>query len=98
MSKQRTAVAEAAEIIISIPIGVGPEEGYEAKQAQSGKLMLSQPTLHIQAQLGPEAATAFLRIRNGLRERDAKLSSGKPVWTNVDALRWLMEQVSAEVA
>lgn len=98
MAKTRTAVAEAAEIMIAIPIGDSPPDGYEAKQAQSGKLMLSQPTLHIQAQLGSEAATAFLRIRNGLRERDAKLASGRPVWTNVDALRWIMEQVSAEVA
>lgn len=98
MARSRTAVAEAAEIIISIPIGDGPEEGYEAQQAKSGKLMLAQPTLHIQAQLGPDAATAFLRIRNGLRERNAKLVGGRPVWTNVDALRWIMEQVSAEVA
>jgi hypothetical protein len=100
MAKSRTAVVESAdqEIMIAIPIGGPPEAGYEAKQAQAGKLSLSQPTLHIQAQLGTEAATAFLRIRNGLRSKNAKLCGGRPVWTNVDALRWIMEQVSAEVA
>jgi hypothetical protein len=36
-------------------------------------------------------------MRNGLRDRNAKLANGKPVWTNVDSLRWLMEQVAAEV-
>jgi hypothetical protein len=97
MAKARMAAVEAAEIIISIPIGDAPGEGYEAKQAISGKVNLSQPTLHLEAQLGPEAATAFLRMRNGLRDRNAKLANGKPVWTNVDSLRWLMEQVAAEV-
>jgi hypothetical protein len=94
---KKAAVEEAAEIIISIPIGDGPEPGYEAQQVRSGKVTLSQPTLHLQAQLGPEAAAAFIRIRNGLREQNAKLCGGRPVWTNVDALRWLMERVAAEV-
>lgn len=98
MAKSRAAVVAAEEISITIPIGDGPPDGYEALQAQRGKVSLSQPTLHIDAQLGPEAAMAFLRMRNGLRDSNAKLGSGKPVWTNVDALRWLMEQVSAEVA
>jgi hypothetical protein len=98
MARKNAAVVEAAEISITIPIGDGPETGYEAKQAQAGKLTLSQPTLHLQAQLGPAAAEAFLRIRNGLREVNAKLAGGRPVYTNVDALRWLMEQVAAEVA
>ena len=98
MAKQRAAAVTAEEISISIPIGDGPEPGYEEKQARSGKVMLIQPKLHIQAQLGEEAATAFIRMRNGLRDQAAKLASGRPVWTNVDALRWLMEQVSAEAA
>jgi hypothetical protein len=98
MAKARTLEATAEEVMIAIPIGLPPSEGYEAKQAQHGKVTLAQPTLHLQAQLGPEAATAFLRMRNGLRGQNAKLAGGKPVWTNVDALRWLMEQVSAEVA
>jgi hypothetical protein len=98
MAKQRAATAAAAdEIIISIPIGAGPEPGYEEQQARSGKIVLHQPRLHLQAQLGQEAASAFIRIRNGLRGQNAKLNGGRPVWTNVDALRWLMEQVAAEV-
>lgn len=97
MAKKQAAM-EAAEIMISIPIGDCPADGYEAKQAQGGRVQFAQQSLHLQAQLGPEAATAFLRIRNGLRDQNAKLGGGKPVWTNVDAFRWLMEQVAAEVA
>ena len=97
MAKQK-AVMESAEIIISIPIGDGPRAGYEAKQAEGGKVQFVQQSLHLQAQLGPEAATAFLRIRNGLREKSAKLASGRPVWSNVDAFRWIMEQVAVEIS
>jgi hypothetical protein len=84
------------EIILTIPLGEPPHAGYEAKQAHAGKVSLVQQAVHIHANLGELAATAFLRIRNGLREKNAKLASGRPVWTNTDALRWLMEQVAAE--
>jgi hypothetical protein len=97
-TKQVEAVEDGLEIMIAIPIGVAQPDGYEAKQATSGRVNLSKPTLHIEAQLGAEAAMVFLRVRNGLRERNAKMANGKPVWTNVDALRWVMEQISAEVA
>lgn len=88
---------EAAEISITIPMGEPPADSYESKQAASGKVSLTQKSLHLQAQLGPEAATVFLRIRNGLRDINAKLAGGRPVFTNVDALRWLMERAAEEV-
>lgn len=97
MSRKTAAVEESTEINITIPIGDPPAPGYESKQAQSGKVTLSQPTLHLQAQLGPVAAEAFLRIRNGLRDVNAKLDGGRPVYTNVDALRWLMERVAESI-
>ncbi len=98
--KNGVAVLEAAEreIIITIPLGIPPDSGYEAQKAAGGKVEFSQKSAHVDAQLGAEAAVAFLRIRNGLRDKAAKLLSGRPVWSNADALRWLMEQVAAEVA
>jgi hypothetical protein len=96
-TKQVEAVAAA---LLELPIGAPPVAGYEDKQVHSGKVSLAprRSRLHVQAQLGPEAATAFIRIRNGLREQNEKLSDGRPVWTNVDTLRWMMERVAEQIA
>ncbi len=91
-------VMDAAEVMIAIPLGEPPDGGYEASEALRGKVNLAERAVHVHANLGQAAATAFLRIRNGLRARNAKLSNERPVWSNTDALRWLMEQVAAEVA
>jgi hypothetical protein len=98
MSRKSKDVLEASEVMIAIPLGLPPDHGYEAQKAVAGKVNLSQRATHIDANLGAEAATAFLRIRNGLRDKAAKLSNGRPVWSNPDALRWLMEQVAAEIS
>jgi hypothetical protein len=98
MSRKSKDVLEASEVMIAIPLGLPPDHGYEANQAKAGKVSLTQRAVHIHANLGETAAHAFLRIRNGLRERTAKLASGRPVWSNTDALRWLMEQVATESA
>lgn len=91
-------VATERNVIITIPLGQPPINDYEGQQAASGRVNLQQKSLHLQAQLGPEAATIFIRIRNGLRDRNEKLAGdGRPVWSNVDALRWIMEKIASEV-
>lgn len=97
MTRKTAAIEADREIIITIPVGEPPESGYEAQKAHAGRVVLSQRAVHIDANLGEAAAIAFLRLRNGLRDRNAKLGNGRPVWSNPDALRWLMEQVAAEV-
>lgn len=101
MAKKATAAKEetrVSEVILELPIG-SPADGYEGRQAESGKISLAanRGRMNIQAQLGADVAFTFMRIRNGLRDRGAKLGSGRPVWTNVDVIRWMMEQVSAQL-
>lgn len=100
MAKTKTKNAEVSEVMLELPIGDPPEDGYEDQQLQSGKINLAprRSRLHVQAQLGPEAAVTFIRIRNGLRQQNAKLVDGRPVWTNVDTLRWIMEKAAEQIA
>lgn len=94
-----SVVESAQEVILELPIGDPPASGYEGKQVLSGRVGLAPKNarLHVQAQLGHEAAVTFIRIRNGLRGKNARLSDGRPVWTNVDALRWIMEQAAEQL-
>lgn len=67
-------------------------------------VMLAEPPAHfndpksqsvnVNAQLQGETALAFVRLRDGLRAANARLNSGKPVWTYSESLRWLMEQIT----
>lgn len=78
---------------ISVPVEPVEADGYEAQQIARGQLRL-----HVNAQLGKDAANTFMQIREGLRKSNAKLQDGKPVWSNVETLKWMMEQVKAGVA
>lgn len=90
--------AESNEVTITLPLADPPPTGYERIQAEAGRVALDAPDrIHVNAQLGQAAARAFLRIRNGLRESNAKLSSGKPVFTATEALQWLCEQVAEQI-
>lgn len=97
MARTKSVVAE---VMLELPIGDPPNEGYEDKQAASGKINLAprRSRLHVQAQLGHEAAITLIRIRNGLRDMHATLVDGRPVWTNVDVLRWMMEKAAEQLA
>lgn len=94
MAKQ-TKIVEVNSVMVELPIGELPESGYEVQCAHSGSVDLTSRGVHVDAQLGQEAAEAFLKVRNGLRNASAKLATGRPVWSNADALRWMMEQVAA---
>lgn len=76
---------------IEVPFGdLPPSRGYEAQEVECGRIGLG---LHVNAQLGREDAETFIRIREGLRSTNGRLKDGKPVWTNVEVLKWMMEQV-----
>ena len=85
-------VALTDTIVIEVPFAQPvPVVGYECEQAESGVVSVGRTGLHVNVQLGPKAARGYMRLRNGLRESNAKLADGRPVWTNADALRFLLE-------
>lgn len=94
------AESQVAEVVLELPIGEPPLDGYEERQAGAGKISLAprRSRLHVQAQLGHDAAVTLIRIRNGLRQQHATLNDGRPVWTNVDAFRWIVEQVAGQLS
>ena len=49
---------------------------------------------HVQLQLDEPHARALKSVYRGLEEKGAKLRSGRPIRTNVDAVRWVLEQIT----
>lgn len=94
MTKRKSTSEQLSNVTVELPIGDLPCDGYELDRAHSGKIAIGSRGTHVDAQLGGDAAEAFLRVRNGLRGSNAKLASGRPVWSNADALRYIMEQVA----
>src|SRR4051812_25318729 len=89
------------EVTVKLPIGeLPPDSTYENIQIEEGHVSIEDQygRLHVEAPLGTGGAEAFLRVRNGLKANRAKLGDGQAVKTNVDALRYIMEQVAAEIA
>jgi hypothetical protein len=81
-------------ITLELPIGAGESPGYQSELIEAGEVSLDQPGAHFNLQIGPRGAAAFARVRNGLRDSAAKLPGGRPVWSNADALRWIMEAMA----
>lgn len=94
MAKRKPAEDQPSAVTVELPIGDLPPGGYELERAHSGKIAIGARGTHVDAQLGGDSAEAFLRVRNGLRESNAKLASGRPVYSNADTLRYIMEQVA----
>lgn len=88
MARKKDADTLADTIALELPIGDLPHSGFEASQARG--------RMHINAYLRSQAATGILRLRNGLRNRNAKFADGRPVFSTADALRWLLEAIAAE--
>lgn len=91
------ASAKSTEVIrpVTIEIPMGPldsEGGYQADKAEKG--YIGDRTMHLDVRLGPKAAKAFSRLRNGLRESGAKLEDGRPVWSSAETLRFLLEALA----
>lgn len=36
---------------------------------------------------------AFMQLRSGLRQSNARLSDGRPVWSSPDVIRWMCESI-----
>ena len=51
--------------------------------------------VHIEGWLKRDAAHTFARLRQALRDQDAKTQDGREVKTNPDIIRWLMEQFAS---
>ena len=87
---------EAAEtltpIAIEMPLGPIDPPGLQATKAEQG--YIGDRGLHLDVRLGKKAARAFARLRNGLRESNARLPDGRPVWTAADTLRYLLEAIA----
>ena len=53
--------------------------------------------IHIEGWLRQDTAHTFARLRQALRDQDARSEDGKPVESNPDVLRWLMEQFGSSI-
>lgn len=90
-----SAVANACETVeIEVPFASPVDShDYEAEQADNGVVAVGRTGVHVNVQLGAKAARGFMRLRNGLRKANCRLVDGRPVWTNADALRYLLESM-----
>jgi hypothetical protein len=53
----------------------------------------------IEARFGTCAVgEAFLRVEHALRQDNAKLANGRPVYSHADVMRWVFEQVAEHIA
>ena len=98
MSRKKKAEQDArgdvAQVEVAFPIGDGDEVGYHRQLTEGGDVPFEARGVHLNVQLGTKAATAFVRVRNGLRSSGAKLADGRPVWSNADALRYIFEAMA----
>ena len=97
-SKDETApAAEPGEIQITLPVGGGERPGFQRELVEAGELSLDVTAVHLNINVGRRGAAAFVRVRNGLIARGAKLEGGRPVFTNADALRFIVEEIANAV-
>lgn len=66
-------------VTVEIPLGEPPHRFNE---------------VHIEGWLRRDAAHTFARLRQALRDQGARTEDGKPVKSNPDVMRWLMEQLA----
>lgn len=79
---------EIDTVKLDVPVGSAEAIGYQRELMKGGDVPLDIRGVHLNLHLGPKAATAFMRFRNGLRTTDPRIES------NADALRWLFEQLA----
>lgn len=92
---------EVKYVTIRLPIGPRQTNGYDAKQAASGVISLSDSNraTGLSMKLTPELAEAALMIRNGLRLTHAiRPDIPKPAWETPDVVRCVLGQVVAEIS
>lgn len=52
--------------------------------------------VHLEGWLRGEPANTFARLRQALRDKNAKTENGRPIVSNADVLRWVIEQLGAQ--
>lgn len=82
------------EIVVRIPIGDGHEVGYQQQLLDSGELDIESRGVHVNVQLGRKATIGFAMARSGLRQANARLADGRPVWTNAEVLRYIFDAIA----
>lgn len=87
------ATAEAGEVQLVLPVGGGEQAGYQRELVEAGEVSMETGT-HLNVQVGPRGAKAFVSVRNGLRDAGARLKDGRPVYTNADALRFILDLIA----
>lgn len=96
--KEAKAPARVAEISIALPVvEAGEQPGYQSELIEAGELPLDISPARFNVSVGGRGASAFVRVRNGLREQNAKLQDGRPVYSNADALRWILDAIADEL-
>ncbi len=88
-TKKQAATIKSDELSLTINFEL-PEyepEGYESEQVNGAA------TVHTDLQFGARHAAALFRLREALRDKRVILNN-RPVWSNVDVIRWLLEMVS----
>lgn len=88
-----------SEVALRLPVASTRLKGYELELIKQGNVSLDDDgRLHVNVWLGKAEAEAYCRLRAGLREARATTSEGKPVFSNNDVLRWLLQQVVSQSA
>jgi len=85
-------------VTIQLPIGKDDQAGYQTQLRDAGQVPLDERGTHLNLHLGPKAARILVRIRNGLRSKNAKLSDKKPVFSNADTIRYVFENLIESAA
>ena len=94
----RQASAEAVgDIQLTLPVGSVEQSGYQSELIAGGEMSLDVTAAHLNINVGARGASAFVRVRNGLRAAGSKLQDGRPVWTNADALRFIVDAIADAV-
>jgi len=82
---------------ICVPLAQAKLVGYEKDQVEEGKIRLENSSAqYIGLRVGPEIAQKFQLIKNGLVAQGSALQCGRPVFSNADVLRWMMENIQIE--
>jgi hypothetical protein len=85
-------MSEVCKVLVEIPLldKVENQQGYSAQREAAGHLNFAG---HLNIQLGKESAQTFIRLREALKAISAKLPNGRPVASNSDVLKWMLQHI-----
>ena len=81
-----TSDAAVREVQISVPLSTAPPRGYV------------QRDVHVELRArDQQQAEALRKLRDGLDAQGARLSTGQPVYSMADTVRWLAERLAEQL-